>query len=253
MSRSIWTQCAGSSERRRLALAAWRVVESQYVTSTRQLVDSDAEQEVLEAMLERVKPPLPTDPALARLHFLLSTPFRHPPLAHGSRFGSRAERGIWYGAVALSTVLAEVAYYRLVFLGGTSAALGTVTVEISAFTVAVQTRRGVDLTASPFSRFVRQISSPTGYDASQRLGAEMRADGIEAFLYVSARDPDRGVAVGLIAPAFTRRRPSAPETWLCTATHERVEFRKKDLLQPRGLVFPRAVFLERGVLPAPAL
>lgn len=253
MSRSIWTQCAGSSERRRLALTAWRVVESQYVTSTRQLVDSDAEQAVLEAMLERVKPPFSAEPALVRLHFLLSTPFRHPPLLHGSRFGSRAERGIWYGAVALPTVLAEVAYYRLVFLAGTSAALGTVTVELSAFTATLQTRRGVDLTAPPFDRFVRQISSPTSYAASQRLGAEMRADGVEAFLYISARDPERGVAVGLMAPVFTQRRPSAPETWSCTATHERVEFRKKDLLRPRGLAFARSVFLERGVLPSPAL
>ena len=253
MSRSIWTQCAGSSRTGALVLDAWRVVESQSVISTRKLVDSDAEQEVLEQLLEHAKPPLPREPAFRRLHFLLSTPFRYPPLPRGSRFGTRLERGIWYGSAALSTALAEVAYYRLVFLAGTAAELGTVAVELSAFRAAVHTRRGVDLTLPPFAAHRARISSKTTYAASQPLGRAMREAQVEAFLYVSARDPERRKNVGLFAPAFARRRPTVPSSWVCMATRDRVEISKKDVFRKQRHAFERSAFEVGGVLPTPAL
>ena len=43
MSSSIWTRCEGRSRLRRLRGEAWRVVEDQYLFSTRKLVASDAE------------------------------------------------------------------------------------------------------------------------------------------------------------------------------------------------------------------
>ena len=253
MSQSIWTRCAGSSRFRRFALEPWRVVESQFITSTRKLVDSDDEQEILEALLDRVKPPLPPDPTLARLHFLLYTSFRHPPLRRGSRFGTRLERGIWYGSLGLETALAEVAYYRLVFLDGTSADLGTVTVELSAFRASVRSRRGIDLTAKPFAAHEDAISSPSSYADSQRLGREMREAGAELAVYVSARDRKRGSNVALFAPAFARRNPSALSAWSCTATRTRVEFSKKDVFRKRRFAFDRSEFEVEGALPTPAL
>ena len=253
MSPSIWTQCAGSSRLAPLGLDVWRVVESQFITSTRKLVDSDDEQEVLERLIETVKPPIPADRALSRLHFLLFTPFRHPPLLHGSRFGTRAERGIWYGSLLLPTAFAEVAYYRLVFLAGTAAQLGTVTVELSAFRIPVRTRRGVDLTAPPFAAHTRWISSKTSYTASQRLGRDMRASSVEVAVYVSARDAQGSKNVALFAPAFARRTPAAFSTWVCTATRQRVEVSKKDVLHKQRFAFPREQFEVGGALPAPAL
>ena len=107
MSSSIWTRCAGDSEIRRLQLAAWRVVESQHQVSTRKLVDSNEEQALLEDLIDGVKP---RDITGGKLHYLLSTPFRYPPLKHGSRFGHRHERGIWYGSTERRTAFAEVAY-----------------------------------------------------------------------------------------------------------------------------------------------
>ena len=92
MSPSIWTRCAARCKPRTITLIAFRVVESQHVVSTRKLVDSGEEQALLEELVDRVKPPLPSDPELRRLHYLLSTPFRHPPLRYGSRFGTRAPR-----------------------------------------------------------------------------------------------------------------------------------------------------------------
>ena len=57
MSSSIWMQCEGVSRLRALRVDAWRVVEAQHEVSTRKLVSSVAEQELLEEMVERVKPP----------------------------------------------------------------------------------------------------------------------------------------------------------------------------------------------------
>ena len=253
MSQSIWTRCAGSSRFRALSLEPWRVVESQFITSTRKLVDSDEEQETLERLLETVKPPLPPDPALARLHFLLFTSFRHPPLRHGSRFGTRLERGIWYGSLTLPAAFSEVAYYRLLFLEGTSAALETITVELSAFRASIRTRRGIDLTAPPFAAHERSISSPTSYAVSQSLGREMREAGVEAAVYVSARDREGGKNVALFAPAFARRTPSGLSTWVCSARRDRIEVSRKDLFRKQRFAFSRAEFEVGGQLPRPAI
>src|SRR5205807_1469000 len=77
------------------------------------------------------------------LHYLLYTPFRHPPLRHGSRFGTRGERGILYAARELPTVFAEVAYYRLLFLEGTAALLSPIQVELTVFSFRIAAQRGV--------------------------------------------------------------------------------------------------------------
>jgi hypothetical protein len=254
MSPSIWTRCAASFRPRKLELAAWRVVESQHVLSTRKLVDSDEEQALLEELVDRVKPPPPTGPEFRGLHYLLFTPFRHPPLRYGSRFGTRTERGIWYGARELATCFAEVSYYRLLFLEGTAARLGTLTVELTAYTAAIRSRRGADLTRSPFREHEAAIASKTSYEASQRLGKDMRTAGVEAFLFVSARARSRGTNVGLFTPAFAGKRPKRFETWTCSADGSKVELSRKSIARTRSarLLFPREDFVVDGKLPSPA-
>ncbi len=250
MSSSIWTRCAGGSEVGPLALEPWRVVEAQHLVSTRKLVDTDAEQALLEDLIERVKPP---DPTGGRLHYLLATPFRYPPLRHGSRFGGRHERGLWYGSETLSAAFAEVAYYRLLFLEGTAADLDGVETQLTAFRARVRAEVGADLVAGCFSDWHAQIASPTSYEATQALGAAMREAGVQAFRYPSARDAE-GVNVGVLDPAaFGRRAPHAFETWHCTATRGRVELRKRDYFTRRSLSFLRERFVVDGRLPAPAL
>lgn len=238
---------------RPLAAKPWRVVEAQHVVATRKLVDSAEEHEILEALVESGKPPVPSDPEFAGLHFLLTTSFRYPPLPHGSRFATRAERSLWFGARDLGAAFAEAAYYRLVFLEGTRAALGRLDVEISAFRVPVRTRRGLDLERAPFAAFGDRISSPTSYDDSQALGRAMRAAGVEAFRYHSARDPRGGTNVALFTPrAFAAKRPETPETWICSASREAVEFVRKDFFEKGTFRFERATFEVDGRLPQPA-
>jgi len=216
-------------------------------------VDSAEEQVLLESLLERSKPTLPAEPDFAGLHFLLTTSFRYPPLRHGSRFSTRGERSLWYGSRELRTACAEAAYYRLVFLEGSRAELGRLDVELSAFQTRVRTPRGVDLTAPPFAAHAERISSPARYDESQALGAAMREAGVEAFRYRSARDPAGGVNVALFSPrAFAAKRPDTPQTWICSATRERVEFQKKDYFERTTWVLERATFLVGGKLPRPA-
>jgi hypothetical protein len=227
------------------------VVEAQHQVSTRKLVDSSDEQVLLEELLERVKPP---DVTGGRLHYLLFTPFRYPPLRHGSRFGGRHERGIWYGAETRATAFAEVAYYRFLFLEGTHATLGAVTTPLTAFTVRARSSRGIDLGAPPFDAHRRAIASPVRYTASQALGTAMREAGVELFRYPSARDAKGGANVGAFSPAvFTTAKPHGFETWHCTATRERVEMAKSDFFERESFAFPREQFLIGGVLPAPAL
>jgi hypothetical protein len=250
MSSSIWTRCAGDSEIRPLRRTPWRVVESQHQVSTRKLVDSAAEQALLEELIETAKPPAIADTAL---HYLLHTPFRYPPLRHGSRFGGRRERAIWYGSETMRTAFAETAYYRLLFLDGTEADLGSLTTELTAFSVRVRSARGVDLVSPPFTAHRAAIASPVSYAESQALGAAMREAGVELFRYPSARDSAGGVNVGVFAPSvFGKAQPQAFETWQCTATRERVDFVTRGFAARGVHEFERGQFLVGGTLPAPA-
>jgi len=229
----------------------WRAVEAQHQVSTRKLVDSADEQQLLEEMIDRVKPP---DPTRGHMHYLLATPFRYPPLPHGSRFGTRRERGIWYGAESRRTLFAEVAYYRLVFLEGTRADLGLLTTQLTAFTVRAHSTHGIDLVAAPFAAHRRAIANPVRYTTSQALGAAMRAADVELFRYPSARDPKDGVNVGAFTTAvFGGAKPRGLETWHCTATRALVEVVKRDYFGRETFVYSRERFLVKGVLPAPAV
>ena len=251
MSPSIWTQCAERFEPARLAGPAWRAVESQHVTSTRKLVDSDDEQQLLEALIDTAKPPWPVGRRFAGLHYLLATPFRHPPLRYGSRFGTRRERGIFYCAETQGTVLAEKAYYVLLFLEGTEADIAPLTRPLTLFQVRISTRKGVDLTAEPFAGFTDDVSSPTTYRVSQPLGSEMREAGVAAFRFQSARDPGKGANLGLFEPVFTTKKPLHAEQWICTASRARVELQPGPAVIRSRTSFARETFELDGVFPAP--
>lgn len=252
MSATIWTQCAENSEARPLRLVAHRVVESQSINATRKLVDSDDEQRLLEELIDGAKPPLKA-PEFTKLHYLQFTPFRYPPLAHGSRFGTRAERSLWYGSLSLSTAMAEVAFYRLQFLQGTTANLDPVNAELTGFCTDIETEQGIDLTARPFDAFRHLIASRTSYADSQPLGRDMRNADIHAFLFPSARDPNGGTNVGLFHPAFANKQPHSETRFRCYATRNRVEFSENARLKTRHerihLAFERSAFEVDHLLP----
>lgn len=257
MSQTIWTRCAERHRPGDLEGRPYRVVEGQHVVSTRKVVDSDTEQGLLEEMIDEVKPSVPNEPAFRGLHYLLTTPFRYPPLRHGSRFGVRHERGLWYGSDALQTAFAETAFYRLYFLEGTSADLAPITVDLSTFRVPVSSSVGLDLTTGCFAEHTEQMSSPLRYVESQQLGKDMREHGVECFRYQSARDPERGTNLGIFTPAvFQANKPSVVETWYCVTARDAVEISRRDVLHRRspetgGYRFQRNLFEVDGRLPTP--
>ncbi len=245
-----WDACLAGIEPTGLSGTLLRLVESQEQVATNRLVGSLARQAVLESLLEGTKPPLRK--GTATLHYLLATPFRYPPLRHGSRFGARSEPSLFYGSLETRTVLAEAAYYRFVFWHGMATPpAGKFDTQHTLFGAAYRSAHGLHLQAPPFAEHRAALASPSDYRASQALGTAMRAAGIEAFEFVSARDPEAGINVALFTPrAFARKAPVSQEAWLCELSAERVRFRSargRDLHE-----FPLALFLVAGRLPWPA-
>jgi hypothetical protein len=129
-----------------------------------------------------------------------------------------------------------------------------ISTPLTVFRTKARSARGVDLTAPPFDAYRRTIASPARYDASQSLGAAMRAAGVELFRYPSARDPKGGANVGAFAPeVFGRAKPRDLETWQCVSTPEMVELTKRDYFGREVLTFARKLFVVDGKLPAPAV
>jgi len=246
----IWAACSARAAPVALMGDIFRLVESQEQVATNLLVRTLAEQALLEDLIEASKPAWP-GPALG-LHYLLATPFRYPPLPWGSRFGRRFEPSLFYAARGPDTVLAEGAYYRFIFWSGMatppSAPLDT---RHTLFSVTIQTPRGLQLQNPPFDEFVAALTNRRRYDATQALGSAMREAGIEAFEYVSARDPLQGVNVALFTPrALATNKPTVFDEWLCETTAGRVSYYSR----PGGGIreFPRQHFLVDGELPLPA-
>ncbi|MDH3693403.1 MAG: RES family NAD+ phosphorylase [Gammaproteobacteria bacterium] len=253
MSSNIWTRCAASSRVAQLSAQSWRSVEAQHQISTRRLVDSAEEHEVLEELLEQYKPTILAD--AAKLHYLLATPFRYPPLRHGSRFGSRFERGIWYGAEDLKTTFAEVAYYRLLFNHGSDADLGLLQVQLSVFKASILTPKGLDFTRRVFKNIWDTISSKHDYTQTQALGKDMRENNVAVFRYYSARSLDKGKCVGVIQPsAFKSKKPSTASTWFCSADRNQVDFKRSSVFgKDETFAYPINQFTVDGHLPNPAI
>ena len=237
MSLNLWKKCGGETNIRRLTAKPWRAVEAQHKVVTRKLVESLEEQLILEELLESNKPEYSNE-IDNKLHYLLSTPFRYPPLKHGSRYGTRQQRGIWYGSVKIKTALSEVAYYRFLFLQGSEAELGEVYADFTLFKSSVKTQKGVDLTREPFLKHKTKLTHFSNYELSQELGNRMRENGVQAIRCFSARDKDNGINIAVFnSTAFDQNSPLEFEHWHCIATSQRVEFVKRDLIKPIILKF----------------
>lgn len=233
-----------------LSGALVRVVESQEQIATTGLVDSLAEQALLEDLLEQTKPR--SRPGSDGLHYLLMTPFRYPPLRYGSRFGQRHERSIFYGSQSPRTALAETAYYRLLFRAGMqSAPTRAIRSQHTLFGARYQATQGLSLQCAPFSSHSSRLTDPGDYSATQALGSAMRAAGIQAFESCSARDAAGGINIGLFEPAaLASSTPSYQEEWLCETDGNGTTFLKPSSREIWE--FPITDFLVNGTLPHPA-
>jgi len=247
----VWDTCNGVQQIGPLTGTLYRLVESQEQVATLGYVDTLEEQAMLEEMLESTKPIYKED--LTAYHYLLSTPFRYPPLKWGSRFGAVHEPSIFYGGLSIHVTLAESAYYRFVFWSSMTASpiKNKIRSEHSLFSVNYQSQSGVSLHQPPFDQYEHEISSPTQYSQSQQLGSAMRASAVEIFEYPSARDPQKGICAGLFtARALRDKQPKNMSQWLCETAANEVLF--KPLGSNTIISFPLDSFLADDKLPMPA-
>lgn len=225
MSSITWTPRAVASKAADCRMELWRAVEAQHVAATRRLVDSNAEQEALEDILENTKPKVPKE--AGNLHYLLATPFRYPPYGRGSRFRGPTDPGVFYGADAQRTACAELGYWRWRFLTDSSGLDEIGPMPQTLFLVSIQAR-GVDLREKPFSRDVEQWTHPSDYGATQAFAAIARSADIQLIRYQSVRDPIAGGcgAVLTVAAFTSTRRPAREQTWFLTVSRAAAAWRR---------------------------
>jgi hypothetical protein len=229
---------------RQLSAKPWRVVEAQNRVPTMRLVDTLAEQRVLEDLLEGSKPPMPAE--ATRLHYLLATPFRYsapPPL--GSRFRGIGDPGVWYGADVVETAIAEVAYWRLRFLADSPATPDLLPVPHTVFRASVA-GSAIVLQQPPFDRMRKQWEDPVSYTATQALARVVRDAGIALIRYRSVRDPGHRAALAVLTPkAFRKPEPLEQHTWLIKVARAQV-LAESNLGGERLSFAPEALGLRAG-------
>lgn len=255
MSVAIWMPCGGKSNLSSIETAVWRIVEDQHRSSTMKLVDDARDQTILEDIIDRGKPPFPFPPFDQQLHYLLWTPFRYPPLKNGSRFGTRTETSLWYGSRDYHTSFAEKAYYRLAFRQGLSQPFpDAIENRYTAFAAEINSTNFVNLNAPSFKHYQPLLQSPTNYIATQQLGKDMRGDGVHSFQYISARDPKKGLNVGLFHPmVFAKPHPQQEKLWHSYEIDDRIQFYRSAPHEQENISFNSQQFLVNGVLPIPAI
>ncbi|RFO94898.1 RES domain-containing protein [Rhodoferax lacus] len=202
------------------SMLAWRGVEAQHVVSTMRLVDSRAEQEALELLLEHSKPPQPA--MHAPKHYLLYTPFRYRP-PHPSRFRRAGERGLWYGAEQLYTACAEVAYWRNRFILDSAALVKTELLTEHTFFQAEVQGLALDLMQVPWVEARSAWTHGSDYSATQALAEAARYKGVQWICYESVRAPGQRCAAVLDVDALAMvDGGKTMQTWHCKASKDAV-------------------------------
>lgn len=222
----MWTVTALASEARAARGTVWRVVEDQHRASTRKLVDTVEEHDVLEELLDADKPPYPSE--AENLHYLLKTPFRyHPPAPYGSRFRRYLiDSGVFYASEQIRTALAEFAYWRLKFFrDAPDAVLPRLEERLTVFSTRYATRRQLDLTRPPLSEDRERWINRNDYSDTQTLADHARQAGIEVIRYESVRDTQHAANVALLtAKAFAAKKPHTQQTWFLYLAPTEINF-----------------------------
>jgi len=225
-----------------------RMVETQEYAATTSLVDDLEEQAILEQILDDFKPDYADDTQV--LHYLISTPFRYPPLKYGSRFGAITEPSFFYASESIQTCLAEAAFYRFYLIDGTETPFPKVIQsEHSLFFVQVSSISTLDLTQISDSYIQKQLSDPVSYLVTQQVGQHARKDGADLLRYFSARSQQQGINVAIDNHTIIQsEKPEDKVQYICQLDPNTGILR---FSQPRifPVMFTREQFLVDGKLP----
>lgn len=239
----IWTPIAVASEARSRRFLIWRAVEAQHLIATRLLVDSAAEQALLESIIDGVKPAAPAAAMRGHaLHYLLHTPWRYAPPPPGTRFRAPTDEGVYYGADAIRTACAELGWWRWKFLIE-SPALTAIDWRLQTlFSVGIHTA-SIDLRAPPFNRDAARWTDPASYDATQAFARVARAAGIGAIRYSSVRDPaGDGICTAVLRLDAFAGPPDErdAQSWALAVQRDRVIWRRQSPFSKEEFVFEMA-------------
>jgi hypothetical protein len=217
-SRAHWAEWLQRA--RSLSATLWRGVEAQHKVATLKVVDTLAEQQRLEELLEESKPPLPRE--ATALHYLLATPFRYAS-PWPSRFRAAHEPGVWYGARALRSACAETGYWRWRFAADSDALRDEQVVSELTFFQAQVRGRVADLAAPPWNEFEAAWMHSSDYTATHALARAARDVELHWIHYRSVRDPQHGACGAVLrAPALRMGDLTRQHTWVCRVRRESV-------------------------------
>ncbi|MDP8568935.1 RES family NAD+ phosphorylase [Methylophilus aquaticus] len=195
------------------------MVEAQHIASTMKLVDTEAEQTLLETLLDSNKPSYAAN--TQQLDYLLATPFRYPSRADGSRFRGPNDPGVFYVAETVRTAAAELGYWRWRFLMDAPALSRIEPVPHTAFQLSFATQ-AIDLRNSPFNQDP-VWQHKTNYQATQALAVTAKDVNLGAIIYTSVRDPQPAWCVAVLTPQGFKENAPRPEKqtwWLAVNTQE---------------------------------
>lgn len=225
-----------------------RMVETQEYAATTSLVDDLEEQAILEQILDDFKPSYADD--TQDLHYLISTPFRYPPLKYGSRFGTITEPSYFYASESIQTCLAEAAFYRFYLIDGTQTPFPKVIQsEHSLFFVQVSSNHALDLTQISDTEIQNQLTDPASYALTQKVGLQARKDGADLLRYFSARSQEQGINVAIDNHTIIQsKKPEDKIEYICQLDPQTGILR---FSQPRTfpVMFTKKQFLVQGELP----
>jgi len=195
-----------------------RIVEAQHQISTNRLAANAADQALLEALADAVKPQLPE--AARKLPWLLASPFRYG-LGRPSRFrAADVLPGIFYASEDIETAVTETAYWRLVAFSRSPGFQPPRTpTPMSAFSVMVDAPAALDLTDGTLGADRDRWTHPTDYTETQRLAADARAVHAMAIRAPSARRLG-GNNVAVLDPAALIPPPQPHSSWALVASDD---------------------------------
>lgn len=209
----------------------WRVIEGQYRASTMRIVDTNAEQSVLEDVLEASKPPVP-EPC-RHLDYQFWSPFRYGCYPRASRFRRAGPTpGVWYGAEEVLTAVAESVWGSLRFFRASpDTPMPRWPVEHTAVMADIRVGKSIDLT-TPDMQDQGKWDAADDYTDCLDLADRARDAECQAIRYRSVRDPDHNANVAVLDCAgFAQPAPIATQEWHLMLTPELVRAHCETLRQ----------------------
>jgi RES domain len=183
-----------------------------------QVVETLAEAQVLAAILSEYEASRPQP-----LHPLVAECFQVRPNADlATRFRAPGDPGVFYGAGAVKTAAAEVAYWRHRFITRSTCRIlhGVFHLDLTA--------ESIDLRAPPFNSVAAAWLHPHDYSAPQLFAATAREAGVACIMYQSVRFPTPAMCAAVLSPEpLAGKVPTVSRrSWELTITRQEAIWRQ---------------------------